>query len=84
MKKIFLYLLVFGAILSFTSCKKCMIYYACCSVGHPYWKGEENVSCHGDRAESNRDGAEMGARKHDKDIHGGVETAKVCSVYEKP
>lgn len=85
MKKIILYLLVLCAALPLTACRKCMIYYACCSTGHPYWKsGDSNVSCHGDRAESNKKGAEMAAEQHDQDFHGGVETAQVCSVYDKP
>ncbi len=85
MKKIFLYLLVFCAVLSLTACRKCMIYYVCCNVGHPYWKsGDSNISCHGEMAETIRKNAIRAARLHDDDFHGGVETAKVCSVYDKP
>lgn len=84
MKKIIILTGLIALALTMNSCHKCMVYYACCDTGHAHWQGEDNVSCQGDRAESNIDSAEMRAKQHDDAVHGGVQTAKVCSVYKKP
>lgn len=78
MKKIFLYLLVFCAVLSLTACNRCVVYYACCNIGHDYWKGQDNASCQGAMGDSMPRIARMDAQKHDKDVHGGIGTAQVC------
>ncbi|CAG0950437.1 MAG: hypothetical protein HND27_02195 [Bacteroidetes bacterium] len=84
MKNIIVSILLLSSLISLTACGKCMVYYACCNTGHAPWQGRENVSCGGDRAETNIDAAEMQASQHDDAVHGGISTAKVCSVYKKP
>jgi hypothetical protein len=83
MKKIILCLLVLCAVLSLTACSKCLVYYACCNIGHDYWKGQENASCQGAMGDSMYQIAIMDAQKHDKEVHGGIGAAQICKEYKR-
>jgi ribosomal protein L31 len=74
---------VIAVAITVNSCiKRCTVYYACCKTNHAPWKGRENVSCQGEKAETRRLEASMEAEDHDRNIHNGVRTATVCIEYK--
>ena len=82
MKKYFFPICAIALAITINGCNKCTYYYAYCETGHTLWQGSEHQTCHGDRAETEKKVAQMDAQQHDKNIHNGVGTASVRSVYK--
>lgn len=71
MKKAIIFICVIAIAIPLNSCKK-RLYYACCDTGHPHWEGHKYNT--DDDLNIRRD-----EQDHDKNVHGGVQTAGRCN-----
>lgn len=71
MKKVIIFICVIVIAITINSCTKRQ-WYACCDTGHSHWEGRDRYD------DGDAGGLKLEIEYHDKNIHGGVQTAGKC------